>query len=323
MALQPVCVSPLHSYTVTQENRKRKKREMKQEQLFLFLVLFTVAMCMMYAFCKYALGDVIEQSRILPRRIKRASRRLSEIVVHMNRHDQIFSRRRSIRLLLFDLDKRGIYLSIEAKGTIYSFLPPPEFCVWSVENSGHLLQRDGRFEEQLFHLPAKGSRFTTGSQNAIAKSAIPLKGIHTWEIQYISKSGRLRGGNCVGVFRGSPPPRMLFPRLQHRGNVYESQQYQDLCDCPDFYGIHERCIEEEQRTDGDDDDDGNGMNTIYDSGDVIRVCLDRKSRTIKFWCNGSPLHKITNIPSSSSLYIVASPYMRETRVRLKHIRSEF
>ena len=92
----------------------------------------------------------------------------------------------------------------------------------------------------------------------------------------------------------------------------------DLCDDETrFFGIHENLFQEEE------ENKDNDSARLYDSGDVVRVTLDRNKRTMSFSCNGKPLNvKIENVPSSS-LYIVCSPYMRETNVRLKHIRSEF
>ena len=271
----------------------------KQEEFFLFLVLFSVAMCLIYGFCKYALRDVIEQAEILPSRIKRASRRLSRSLQHETSYHYP---RRKMRILLYG--KRELNLSIEAKNNIFAFLPPPEFCLWAAEKSGHLLRSSNR-DQELYHIRADGSKFSTGSQNGIAKCPIPSKGVHIWEVRYDAKIGQLRGGNCVGVFCGNPPPRRMFLSS-------------DLCDdATHFFGIHETLfLEEEESKDND-------SARLYDSGDVVRVTLDRSKRAMSFSCNGKPLNvKIENVPSSS-LYIVCSPYMRETSVRLKHIRSEF
>lgn len=207
-----------------------------------------------------------------------------------------------MRILLYG--KRELNLSIEAKNNIFAFLPPPEFCLWAAEKSGHLLRSSNR-DQELYHIRADGAKFSTGSQNGIAKCPIPSKGVHTWEVRYDAKIGQLRGGNCVGVFCGNPPPRRMFLSL-------------DLCDdATHFFGIHETIfLEEEESKDND-------SARLYNSGDVVRVTLDRNMRKMSFSCNGKPLNvKIENVPSSS-LYIVCSPYMRETNVRLKHIRSEF
>ena len=209
-----------------------------------------------------------------------------------------------MRILLYGLDKSELNLSIEAKHNIFAFLPPPEFCLWSENKSGHLL-RSSKRDQELYHIRADGSKFSTGSQNGIAKCSIPSKGIHTWEVRYDAKIQQLRGGNCVGVFCGNPPPSRMFLTS-------------DLCDDETrFFGIHENLFQEEE------ENKDNDSARLYDSGDVVRVTLDRNKRTMSFSCNGKPLNvKIERIPSSY-LYIVCSPYMRETRVRLKHIRSEF
>lgn len=257
-------------------------------------------MCLVYIFCKYGLRSVIDATEVLPTRIKRAWSK--------SMHTDYFFPRRQIRMLLFYLDKKGLYLSIEAKSLIHSFLPPPEFCLWSKQNSGHLLRvlRDG---EILHHLRAQGSRYSTGSQNGIAKCKIPSTGVHSWEVRYVAKYGQLDGGNCVGIFVGEPPHRMLIP-----GDI-------DLCDFEDsFYGIHESLFLEED----EEEERKNSGTKLYDSGDIVRVTLDRKLGKMVFSCNGKLLNvKIENIPHSDTTYIVCSPYMRETLVRLKHIRSEF
>lgn len=300
---------------------------MNQFHFFLFLVVFTIVFFSIYLFCKYALGDVIEAATILPRQVERLKRRMSRRRRSESLDNYTYPRHQ-MRIILMDLERNSINLSIQAKNTIYSFLPPPLFCTWSPERSGPLLSFHSR-QSESYHIPVDknvSTSFECGSQNVVTMLPIPEIGVHTWEIRYESKCGTLKGGHCVGAFACvEPPPSMLFPKLYSRGGLYE-----DLCDQNDFIGIHERSIAEQEEAKNHDNDplppsttNDFKVSNLFDSGDIVRVKLDRNFHTMQFWVNGKRLELRIHVPSNKPLYIVASPYMRETRVYLMHIQSEF